>query len=516
MGSLLSHNILKDNNRSQPPKLIEQQTNQGNKPPVRKHWRQQKDSRCTGPSERGLSSNRNVHRNVAKKRWCTNEVGSRNGENDVHQEKVFWWKCNVNLNEPLDPGRGPRLMSRLSRQNFGMSRLSRPKLGMSRLWRPWWSVATIATVAEVARPKHRDSYLVCPDSRDQELPFPDFRDRKTKARLSRPRRIWRDPAAQEMAWPARLNLAISRLSRTRWKRRNFPDQHGDGATLKKFFRAFSTEVETARLSRPRWIRRDSGNGATPKATARPAWPARPKCALSRLSRPRWRRHVFADRSGDGATFQTKAETARLSRPMRKWRDFPHRGGDGETKIISSRLRWIRCDFPDQGGDGATFQTKAEKALLSRPSRKRRDQEIIPRYQGGGGATFQTKAETAQLFRPMRRRRDQEIIPRYQGRGGATFQTKAETARLSRPRRRRRDFPDRDGDGTSLQTEAETARLFRPRRRRRDFPDQCGDGATFQTEVETARPRLHSSRLRWIRCDFPDQGGDHQNSSKPDT
>ena len=30
--------------------------------------------------------------------------------------------------------------------------------------------------AEVARPKHRDSYLVCPDSRDQELPFPDFRD----------------------------------------------------------------------------------------------------------------------------------------------------------------------------------------------------------------------------------------------------------------------------------------------------------------------------------------------------
>ena len=34
------------------------------------------------------------------------------------------------------PGRGPRLMSRLSRKNFGMPRLSRPKLGMSRLWRP--------------------------------------------------------------------------------------------------------------------------------------------------------------------------------------------------------------------------------------------------------------------------------------------------------------------------------------------------------------------------------------------
>ena len=37
------------------------------------------------------------------------------------------------------------------------------------------------------------------DSRDQKLPFPDFRDRKTQARFPRPRRIRRDPAAQEMA-----------------------------------------------------------------------------------------------------------------------------------------------------------------------------------------------------------------------------------------------------------------------------------------------------------------------------
>ena len=102
----------------------------------------------------------------------------------------------------------------------------------------------------------------------------DFRDRKTTARLSRPRRIWRDPEGQEMAWPARPNLAISRLSRTRWRRRYFPDQHGEGATLKKFFRDFSTMVDTVRLRK----RRDSkGNGAT-------VWPARPKCALSRLSR----------------------------------------------------------------------------------------------------------------------------------------------------------------------------------------------------------------------------------------
>ena len=124
---------------------------------------------------------------------------------------------------------------------------------------------------------------------------------------------------------------------------------------------------------------------TPKATARPAWSARPKCALSRLLRPRWRRRVFADRSEDGATFQTKAETA--------------------------------------------------PARLSRPRWRRRDQEIILRYQGGGGVTFQqTGEETAQFFRPMRRRRDFSD----QCGDGATFQTKAETARFSRPRWRRRD------------------------------------------------------------------------------
>ena len=42
-------------------------------------------------------------------------------------------------------------------------------------------------------------------------------------------------------------------------------------------------------------------------------------------------------------------------------------------------------------------------LLSRPSRRRRDQEIVPRNQGGGGATFQSKAETARLFRPKKSR-----------------------------------------------------------------------------------------------------------------
>ena len=214
-------------------------------------------------------------------------------------------------------------MSRLSRQNFGMSRLSRPKLGMSRLWRPWWSVATIATEAEVARPKHRDSYLVCPDSLDQESPFQDFRDWKTKARLFRPRRIRRDPAAQETAWPARANLAISRNSRPRWRRRDFPDQHGD------FQKSFSG------LSRPKWRRCDSGNGATQKATARTAWPVGSKSPLSRLSRPRWKQRDFQDQGGDGTTknhfIATVVEAARLSRSEWRRQDFPDQGGDGATK-----------------------------------------------------------------------------------------------------------------------------------------------------------------------------------------
>ena len=87
-------------------------------------------------------------------------------------------------------------------------------------------------------------------SRDQELLFPDFRDRKTEARLSRPRQ----------------------------RRRDFPDQGGDGAT-------FQTKAETASLSRSRRRRRD-----------------------------------FQNQGGDGATFQNKAETARLSRPSRRRRD----------------------------------------------------------------------------------------------------------------------------------------------------------------------------------------------------
>ena len=140
----------------------------------------------------------------------------------------------------------------------------------------------------MARPKHRASYLVCPDSRDQDLPFTDFSDQKTLARLLRPRRIRRDPAAQVTARPALPSSAFSTRSR--------PD--GDGAT-------FTTKVDTAR----------------------PAWSGRPKIAPSRFSRPRCRLRDFLDRGATKNQFlTTKAETARPRpnslRPRRRRRNFP--------------------------------------------------------------------------------------------------------------------------------------------------------------------------------------------------
>ena len=115
--------------------------------------------------------------------------------------------------------------------------------------------------------------------------------------------------------------------------------------IKKIFRAFSTEVETARLSRHRWIQRDLGNGATSLASATN------KCLFKKTSRPRRRRRDFSDHGGDGTTFHTETATARLKKNfLRPW--------------------WMRCDFsnqnvdsPDHGATGATFQNKAETAQL---------------------------------------------------------------------------------------------------------------------------------------------------------
>ena len=170
---------------------------------------------------------------------------------------------------------------------------------------------------------------------------------------------------------------------------------------------------------------------------------------------------FRERGGDGATFQTKAETARLSTPRRRRRDFSDQGGDGPTKkhifatVVEaarlSRSEWRQRDVPDRGGDGVTFLTEAETARLFRPRRRRRD---FP-DRGGDGATFQTKARlrsnSSQPWWMWRDFSNQSGDGPDQGAYGATFQTKAETARLSGPRRRRRDFSDQDGDHATFQT-----------------------------------------------------------------
>ena len=129
-------------------------------------------------------------------------------------------------------------------------------------------------------------------------------------------------------------------------------------------------VDTVRLRK----RRDSkDNGAT-------VWPAIKMCTFktfatevetARLCRPKRRRCDFLDQGGDGATFQTEVETAR-------------------PRNHSSLPKRRRHDFSDQGGDGATFQTNAETARLFRPMRRRRNFSD----QSGDGAIFQTEVETA--------------------------------------------------------------------------------------------------------------------------
>ena len=125
------------------------------------------------------------------------------------------------------------------------------------------------------------------------------------------------------------------------------------------FQTFAIVLETARprknlsrLSRPRWRRGDSGNGATQNA-------------ISRLSLPKWSRLDFHDQGGDGSNFVTEVDTAQLS-----------------------KLGWKRRDFPYQGADGATFQTEAETALA------KKNNFFYDR--GGFGAISATRLKTMQL------------------------------------------------------------------------------------------------------------------------
>ena len=170
-----------------------------------------------------------------------------------------------------------RLMSRLSRQVFGMSRLSRPKLGIVQTFanktdRLTFGMSRLArlrfAISRLSRPKsHREfrdqgGYGATlrlrkrSDQRDQNQLFPDF--------------------------PERHDFP---------ERRDFPEQYGDCATKKRSFRAFVTKVDTARLRK---------------------WCILKKKGATGLS--------SATENCNFKTFPTEVETAPFSRPRQRLSD----------------------------------------------------------------------------------------------------------------------------------------------------------------------------------------------------
>ena len=130
------------------------------------------------------------------------------------------------------PGRGPRLMSRLSRQSFGISRLSRPKLGFK------WHFQFFATprIIRDFGDQNGDGAIEIP-----RLIFGVFR-------LSRPRFV--------ISSFSRSNYSVSSLSiEMETARPAQLRQRGD--QFQPFpFQTILTDVVTARVSRPTWRRRN--------------------------------------------------------------------------------------------------------------------------------------------------------------------------------------------------------------------------------------------------------------------
>ena len=171
-----------------------------------------------------------------------------------------------------------------------------------------------------ARPKHRDSFgMFCHISTfATEKVRHDFCDRggygatlRLRKRRDRRDQTQQFPGLSRPRWRQRnfpdqygdgAPLKISGLSRPKLRRRDFPDQHGDSAAFENFFRALATEVDMARFSRLRWIRRDSQNARLSGATHKTR-------EMARLSGPKRRRQDLSDQGGrEGATFQNIAET----------------------------------------------------------------------------------------------------------------------------------------------------------------------------------------------------------------
>ena len=312
-------------------------------------------------------------------------------------------------------------------------------------------------------PDFRDKILACPDFPDQKQACPDFRDHDDPSRLPRPKRSWRDHNIATHIWYvhtfATEKLRLDFRNRADTARPCGSGNGMTGATKPSQFQTLQTEMETARISRPRRRRGDQERNIRDRGGC-----DRDRSRLikkfSGILRPRWLRRDSKSSGATGLvsainkctfkTFATVLETARLSRPRRRRRKFPDQHGDVATnkkifrdfatEVVTARLKKQRRDRPsqrdqqvhfqdfrDRVGDGATFQTEAETARLSRTRRRRRDQESFHRDRSASGATFAFRVETAQLFRPRLRRRDQERNIRDRVGCGATLAIRVETA-----------------------------------------------------------------------------------------
>ena len=135
-----------------------------------------------------------------------------------------------------------------------------------------------------------------------------------------------------------------------------------GATKLSHFQSFQTQMETARLSRPTWKRRDfkknfQGFFSTKVETARLKKNFRAFSTEVETARLKKKFQGFFDQGGDGATFATMMNTARL-RKRRKSK------GNGANGLASANKNWTF----------KTFANEVETARLSRPRQRRREQK----------------------------------------------------------------------------------------------------------------------------------------------
>ena len=144
-------------------------------------------------------------------------------------------------------------MFRLSRQFFGISRFSRPNVDISCLSRRKVDIFRLyETETEIGQSKKRDQKLVQTFATDiSHLPtlvtkiFSKMETAQSAYAQLRKRRDqlildFSDQGGCEATF--QTNAEMAQLSRTRRRRRNFPEQGGDSATKKQIGSTFATDV----------------------------------------------------------------------------------------------------------------------------------------------------------------------------------------------------------------------------------------------------------------------------------